>query len=120
MEVQLPITVFYREKPAPDPWGFRFRFRFQAGLLLPEMVQSVKHAGDDDEETGLEEFWDLALAWDFLYYESLNMSVHAGVRSLGLGPGVDLTKNFGMYVGYSFIYSDLGHSMQTAAYFSFN
>lgn len=120
MEVQLPIKVFYRDEPQPDPFGFRLRFRFQAGLLVPEMIKSIKHATDDDEETGREDFWDAGLSWDFLYYESLNLSVYAGIRSLGIGPGVDLTKNFGLYAGYSFVYTTLGHSMQTAAYFSFN
>jgi len=118
MEVQLPIRVYYREEP-PDP-PFRFRVRFQAGVLVPEAIRSIRNAADDDDKTGLEEFLDAGLSWDFLHYDALNLAIYTGVRSVGIGPGVDLTKNFGLYAGYSFVYSDLGHSLQTAVYFAFN
>jgi hypothetical protein len=118
MEVQLPIRVYYREEP-PDPW-FRLRIRFQAGILVPEAIRSIRNATEDDENDGLEEFWDAGLSWDFLHYDALNLAIYTGIRSVGIGPGVDLTKNFGLYAGYSFVYTSLGHSLQTAAYFSFN
>lgn len=118
LEVQLPIRVYYREEP-PDPW-FRLRVRFQAGILIPEAIRSIRNTDDGDDETGLEEFWDAGLSWDFLHYDALNLAVYTGIRSVGIGPGVDLTKNFGLYAGYSFVYASLGHSLQTAAYFSFN
>lgn len=114
MEAVLPITVYYRDKP-PDPW-FRLRIRAQAGILIPQLVNSIS-----DTES-LDSPWDAGIGWDFFHIPNLNLNAafHTGVRSVGAGVGLDLTSNFGVYAGYSFVYEDLKNSFQLAAYFSFN
>lgn len=110
LEVQLPVHVSYREKP-PDPM-FRLRIRAQAGVLIPELVGSFSD--------GLEEFWDAGIGWDFVHLGPWNMSAYTGIRSAGGGVGLDLTRNFGPYAGYSFVYEDLRSSVFSGVFFSFN
>lgn len=110
MEVTLPTQVYYRPKP-PDPL-FRLRIKFQAGLLVPQMIQTI---GGNKQQ-----FWDAGLAWDFFHLGPFNANAYTGVFSCGGGLGVDLTRNFGPYVGYSLIYDGLRSTMFTGAYFSFN
>lgn len=114
LEAVLPVSVYYRDKP-PDPW-FRLRIRAQVGILIPEFIESISNTDNLDSP------WDAGIGWDFFHipgYE-LNLAAYTGVRSAGGGVGIDLTKNFGIYSGYSFIYKGLSHSFQLAAYFSFN
>ncbi len=118
LEAQLPVTVFYRDEP-PDPW-LRLRIRAQFGILVPEAIRSIRNADDEDDETGLEEFWDFAFALDFFHYESLNLSIQVGARALGGGVGVDLTKNFGLHVAPVVAYDGWNPSLWLGPYFSFN
>jgi hypothetical protein len=111
MEMVLPIEVGYRDKP-PDPM-FRLRIRAQAGLLIPETVLTIKNSE-------LQPFWDAQLALDFFHIDWFNTAVHLGVRSTGAGLGIDLTKNFGSYVGYALTYEPIRSSVFTGVYFSFN
>lgn len=106
----LPTQVYYRPRP-PDPM-FRLRIRAQAGLLVPQMVQSV---GGDKQR-----FWDAGIGWDFFHLGPANLSLYTGVNSAGGGIGFDLTRNFGTYVGYSLVYDGLKSSLLTGVYFSFN
>jgi len=110
MAVTLPSVVYYRPKP-PDPM-FRLRIRAQAGLLVPELVRT---AGGDKQS-----FWDAGIGWDFFHLGAVNLSAYTGVRSLGGGLGLDLTRNFGPYVGYSLVYDGLRSSVNAGVYFSFN
>jgi hypothetical protein len=110
MEVQLNPRVWYR--PEPEPPMFRLRVRAQAGILIPDMVRTI---GGHKEA-----FWDGGIGWDFFHLSYLNAALFTGIRSVGAGLGIDLTKNFGVYAGYSFVYSETKSSALTAAYFSFN
>jgi hypothetical protein len=110
MEVTLPVRISYREKP-PDPL-FRLRIRAQAGILAPELVKSI--GGDPNP------FWDAGIGWDFLHLGPANLAAYTGIRSAGGGFGLDLTKNFGPYAGYSFTYSGFRSSLLLGGYFSFN
>ena len=114
LEMQLPIKVFYRDAP-PPPW-FRLRIRAQAGILAPQVVQSMR-TGED-----LKPFWDAGIGWDFVHVPGieLNLAAYTGIRSAGGGFGLDLTKNFGVYAGYSLAYDGLQHSLLAAGYFAFN
>lgn len=105
MQIQLPVQVYYRPKPS-DPM-FRLRVRAQAGLLLPMIWRDSKGG------------WDAGLGWDFFHYDVLNVAAYTGVRSAGGGVGVDLTKNFGPYVGYSLVYDGLASGAMAGCYFSF-
>jgi hypothetical protein len=110
MMVKLESQVWYREKPEPPM--FRLRIRAQAGILVPEMARTF--SGNKDQ------FWDAGVGWDFFHLGVFNMTAFTGVKSAGIGPGIDLTKNFGVYAGYSFVYDGFKSSALTSVYFSFN
>lgn len=110
LAITLPTQVYYRPKP-PDPM-FRLRVRAQAGILAPQLIQSV---GGDGQK-----FWDVWASFDFFHLGPVNAAVNAGVQSASFGPGLDLTKNFGVTGGYAFIYDGFKSSMFLGAYFSFN
>jgi hypothetical protein len=108
MAATIPTHVYYRPKP-PDPM-FRLRVRAQAGVLLPQAFQS---------DTGWNKF-DGGLSFDFFHIKAFNVAAFTGIRSAGGGIGLDLTNNFGIYGGYSFVYDGFKSSSLLAAYFSFN
>lgn len=110
LAITLPTQVYYRPKP-PDPM-FRLRVRAQAGVLVPQLVQSI---GGDGKK-----FWDVWASFDFFHLGPVNAAVNAGVQSASFGPGLDLTKNFGITGGYAFIYDGLKSSVFLGTYFSFN
>lgn len=110
MAIVLPTQVYYRPKP-PDPM-FRLRIRAQAGLLIPGALKRLK--GESSS------FADAGIGWDFFHLGSFNVSGYTGVASLGAGFGLDLTKNFGPYVGYALVYDGLQSSILGGVYFSFN
>jgi len=91
---------------------FRLRIRAQVGILIPQMIQTF----DGDKRR----FWDSGLGWDFFHLDDFNVALYTGVNSLGGGIGYDLTRNFGLYGGYAFVYSGLQSSIITTIYFSFN
>jgi len=110
MEMTLPIEVGYREEP-PDPM-FRLRIRAQAGFLIPEVIQTIQGQHEN--------FWDASIGFDFFHLSWFNFSIYAGVRSVGVGPGIDVTKNFGLYSSFAFVYETIRISNSTGVYFSFN
>lgn len=110
MAVTMDSRVWYR--PEPEPPMLRLRIRAQAGLLV---FETVKTASGDSRA-----FWDAGVGWDFMHFGVLNFAAFTGVRSAGVGPGVDLTNNFGIYAGYSLVYDGLKSSALATAYFSFN
>jgi hypothetical protein len=97
MAVTVDSRIWYR--PRPEPPIFWLKIKAQAGLLALETVKTTS----GDSQT----FWDAGVSWDFMHFGSLNLAVFTGVRSAGIGPGIDLTKNFGAYVGYSFVYDGM-------------
>jgi hypothetical protein len=115
LEAQLPIRLYYREEP-PDPI-FRFRLRAQFGVLAPEVIRSIR----DNE---FEVFWNASIQLDFLHYDFLNLAINIGSEGFGIGPGIDITKNFGIntnfLVKYDKIYPDFIPTMEIGTYFSFN
>jgi hypothetical protein len=108
LAIALKPQLWYRDKP-PDPM-FRLRIRAQAGILVPQIFQA---------DTGWNRY-DAGLSWDFFHLGVFNFSAYTGIRSSGGGPGIDLTKNFGLYGGYAVVYDGWKHSALVAAYFSFN
>lgn len=102
--------VWYR--PVPESPMFRLRIRAQAGILVPEMAKTI--SGDEKP------FWDGGVGWDFFHVMDVNLAVFTGVRSAGVGPGIDITKNFGVYAGYAVVYDGFSSSALATAYFSFN
>ena len=57
LEMTLPIQIGYREEPS-DPM-FRLRIRAQAGILVPELVQTIQGQS--------ESFWDAQVGFDFFH-----------------------------------------------------
>jgi len=108
MEVTLPIQVYYREKP-PDPM-FRLRIRAQAGFLIPEIFK---------KNLTVPERMDFGIGFDFFHVNLVNLSIYAGARSFGIGPGVDITKNFGGFSNFSIRYDGFTFGNLTGIYFSF-
>jgi len=108
--ITLQPQLWYRPKP-PDPM-FRLRIRAQAGILVPQAIFTA--TGDKQP------FWDSGLSWDFFHLGIVNLAAYTGIRSSGIGPGVDLTRNFGIYGGYAIVYDGWKSSALLSAYFSFN
>lgn len=96
-------------KNEPPVWGFRFRPKFTAGFLpLQAINESSWYSGVD-----------VGILWDFLYWNSLNVNVSTNIRSVGVGLGYDITKNFGAYGGYALAYKGWGSGSYAGLYFSF-
>jgi len=106
LEIRLPVQTFYREKP-PEPM-FRLRIRAQAGVLVPSVLKEFKSG------------WDAGAGWDFMHLGPVNLSAYTGIRSVGGGLGLDLTKNFGPYAGYAIVYDGWKSAAMFGVYFSLN
>lgn len=111
-EGTLKVIVAKRE---PETWGFRFRPKFSASFLFADALEKYEPDNSYDPAQAV----DVGILWDFLYWESLNLNVATGFRSAGLGVGLDLTKNFGVYGGYGFSWWTLKHNPQLGLYFGF-
>jgi len=114
IQSELEIQVHYR--PEPPPPMFRLRIRAQAGFLSTPLINVF-----DGSNTFYDAF-DVGIGWDFFGIHKIHMNVAAytGLRSVGAGVGFDITKNFGIYGGYSFIYQNFQSSGLLQIYFSFN
>lgn len=110
LAVTVPVQVYYRDKP-PDPM-FRLRIRAQAHVLPFEAFR--------EDELGRRRFWDAGVGWDFFHLGDFNVSAFTGVYSAGAGLGWDVTRNFGVYAGYSLLYDGFRSSLATGVYMSFN
>lgn len=111
LAVTLPTKVYYQPKP-PDPM-FRLRVRAQFGLLPLQLASTI--SGKSKEM-----FFDAGLGWDFFHLGILNTAIYTGVYSSGIGLGLDFTRNFGPYVGYSLIYDGFKSAVWAGIYFSLN
>ena len=108
MAITLDSKVAYRPKP-PDPM-FRLRIRAQAGVLIPQFLQS---------DSGWNKY-DFGIALDFIHLDWANLSAYAGARSAGGGIGIDLTRNFGLNANAVVVYDGFRLGMLTGFYFAFN
>jgi hypothetical protein len=95
----------------PPTWGFRFRPKAYLGYIPTQLLVS---------DPSLSDGVDAGLMLDLFYVQWANLNVAAGFRSTGVGVGFDLTKNFGVFVGYGFAWSlNPPHNALGAAYFAF-
>lgn len=107
-EGEINVTVAMKQ---PKTWGFRFRPKAHLGYLpLRPLVLDNVTAAD-----GV----DAGLAVDFVYYKFVNLNAYAGFRSVGVGPGVDITKNFGGMLAYSLSYTEPYHGFYAGISFAF-
>jgi hypothetical protein len=93
----------------PPEYGFRFRPKAYLGYLPLEALEDKK-AG-----SGI----DAGLLIDFLHWKWSNLNAAVGVRSGGLGVGVDITRNFGAYVGYAITWGSWRHNPNGGLWFAF-
>lgn len=94
----------------PPTYGFRFRPKAYLGMLLLEPLREGKTF-----KNGL----DGGLMLDLFYVHDFNLNIHAGVRSVGAGLGLDLLKSFGLYVGYALAWDGLSHNPEASLWFAF-
>ena len=92
-----PIKVNAAVKE-PPVFGFRFRPKAYLGYaLLTPMFDG------NSFDNGI----DAGLMLDFMHYKFVNLNVAVGFRTLGGGFGVDITNNFGGYLGYGLTWKAL-------------
>jgi hypothetical protein len=108
-EGKVDIVVAVPERPEEPTWGLRFRPKFSSGLLVFEAFRR-------DPWT---EAIDVGALWDVAFYKLLSLNFATGLRSSGVGIGVDITKNFGGYLGYAMAYSGLRHNPYVGLSFAF-
>lgn len=94
----------------PQTLGFRFRPKAYLGYLPLEPLTYQK--------TGTEGI-DAGLMLDFFHWQFANVNVAVGFRSFGLGAGIDVTQNFGLYAGYAMSWKDWNHNLNAAFWFAF-
>lgn len=106
----LSPKVYTREKPA-DPM-LRLRLRAQIGVLARGTYERIASGGNWPVDGGLN--------LDFFHLGPVNLGVYAGVFSSGVQIGLDLTRNFGVFAGPTFVYQGLKADALMGCYFSFN
>jgi hypothetical protein len=85
---KVSVQVAQRVEPT---WGWRFRMKAAFAYLPLEAVL------EKDATQGL----DGGVLLEPFFLQSFNVNAYVGVRSVGAGVGLDLTKNFGLYAGYA-------------------
>jgi len=109
-EVDAAGTVHIQAAMKAEPeWGFRFRPKAALGYVPSEALATKTWQDGIDGSALLEPF----------FWRSLNFNAQIGVRSFGLGLGLDLTRNFGAYLGYSMAWGSWRSSPHVALWFSF-
>lgn len=94
----------------PPSYGVRFRPKAYLGMLLLEPLKASK---------GVRDGLDAGLMVDLFYIHDFNLNVHAGLRSVGAGVGLDIFKSFGLYVGYALAWDGFAHNPEASLWFSF-
>lgn len=83
------INVLAAQLAEPS-WGWRFRVKATVGYLPLAGLSRGPLAGLDG-----------GALFEPVYWRWLNANVFLGARSVGVGLGLDLTRNLGVYTGYS-------------------
>lgn len=102
----LQLQVAQRVEPT---WGFRFRPKATFGVLGVEAFKVNK----------LYEALDGGILLEPFFYHLVNLNAYVGVRSFGVGPGVDITTNFGLFAGVVFTWGQWRTNPFLSAYFAF-
>jgi hypothetical protein len=96
-------------KKEPSVWGFRFRPKFAGSFLFVDAFN----------QSSAKQAVDVGILWDFVYYKAFNLNIATGFRSAGLGVGMDITRNFGGFVGAAYSWWTLKVNPQAGLYFAF-
>jgi hypothetical protein len=92
----------------PQTSGIRFRPKAYLGYLPLKLSKGKFSDGVD-----------AGIMVDWLFIHEFNLNIAAGFRSVGIGVGLDLTRNFGLYVGYALGWTAPLHNINTSIYFAF-
>lgn len=90
VEAESTVEIQAAQRVEPT-WGFRLRFKATVGILAVEAFQAAK----------LYQAIDGGLLIEPFFVQWFNVNAFVGVRSFGAGIGADITKNAGLYAGYS-------------------
>jgi len=102
---QVGLIAAQREEPTS---GFRFRPKAAVGYLpVTALVEKNGYTGID-----------VGVLVEPLFLSWFNVNVYVGVRSLGAGLGVDITRNMGLYLGYALTWGTWQHNPQAAVSFA--
>lgn len=97
-------------KAPPETVGFHFKPKATLGLLGTELVVTGS----------IPQSFDAGLLVDpFFFLTDFNLNLFVGFRSVGGGVGMDITKNFGGYLGYSVTWGGWRSNPMASLYFSF-
>lgn len=102
------VSIVAAQKVEPD-YGFRFRVKAAMGILGVEAFKRDPWTQAVDVGVLVEPF----------FFRSVNVNVAVGVRSFGGGLGFDLTRNFGVYLGYAVTFAELRSNPYAGLSFSF-
>jgi hypothetical protein len=105
----------YAAKAEPEIWGFRFRPKAYIGALPFEAAYALP----EGETRTLMSLVDAGAMVDFLYYDWANLNAAVGFQSFGGGIGVDLTSNFGAYIGWAMTWATWHQNVNAGLWFSF-
>ncbi len=109
VEAKGEVKTVVAEHDEPT-WGFRFRVKATLGVLGTELLVGEHFTNALDGGLLLEPF----------YFQWLNVHGYVGVRSVGAGLGADLTKNFGLGLGYALTWGGWRSNPFASLYFAFN
>lgn len=102
---QVKLIAAQREEPTS---GFRFRVKATVGYL-PASAYYAK-----DGYAGL----DVGVLLEPFFWSWANVNAYVGVRAVGAGLGVDITRNMGLYLGYALAWGTWQHNPHAAVSFA--
>lgn len=107
VEARGQTSIIAAERVEPNS-GFRFRTKATIGWL-PATAFYAKNG-----YAGL----DAGVLLEPLFWSWANINAYVGVRSVGGGFGLDLTKNMGVYLGYATTWGTWEHNPHAAVSFA--
>lgn len=102
------LTLQVAQRVEPD-WGFRLRLKATFGVLGVEAFKAHE----------VHEALDGGLMLEPFFYHWVNLSAYVGIRATGVGVGIDLTTNFGAFVGYAITWGSWRSNPFVSVYFAF-
>lgn len=99
----------------PPEWGFRFRPKAYVGVLLAEPFYDQPNGTN----VGFDDVFDAGVMVDFFYVHEFNLNIAVGFQSFGAGIGMDITANFGAYLGYGLTWGSWHHNPVAGVWFGF-
>jgi hypothetical protein len=106
MTTTLQVVTAHHVEP---DWGFEPRLKAAGGVLVGELLRGAK----------AQDTVDAGLLLEPIRFKAVNANVYLGLRSFGLGIGVDLTRNFGVAGLFAYTWGTWRGNPLVVAYFGF-